>query len=304
MARGMHRASTRRRDARPVVVLAVALVLSVAVGLPRAFADPGLGKPGPANGQSQPGRPGDQADKPEKPEEPVGSPGTIAANASYGYAWPLAPDCDETPATTGGCIDDGRGFFQGQCTSWVAHRLSQLNGISFTNWYKGRHWGDADQWAEVARSLKIKPTDKPSPGDVAWYARGHVAYVESVNPDGSILMSEMNFDGHNGFRMVTLYPGAGWPDKFIHVADIVPGAATVVPVDTAEPSTDVPESSCSRAISGASTLRKPSGSRATRPPAPWKRRSTTPSRRTFRTAKTKPNGTGRRWRSSSTPAGA
>ena len=239
-----HRSSTRSRTARRGVVLLLALFLGLALGLPGAWADPGQGKVGPggANGPEQPGdktgdKPGDKPgeDKPEEPEEPFVSPGTIEANASYGYPWATAPDCDESPVTNDGCIDDGRGFFQGQCTSWVAHRLSQLNGISFTNWYKGRHWGDADRWAEVAKSLKIKPSEKPRPGDVAWFARGHVAYVESVNPDGSIVMSEMNFDGHNDFRMITLYPGSGWPDKFIHLADIVPGAATAVPVDTAPP---------------------------------------------------------------------
>jgi hypothetical protein len=233
-----HRASTRSRTARRGAVLTLALLLGLALGLPGAWAEPGHGKAkGAANGPAEPGtKPGAEADdEPEKPEEPYVSPGTIEANASYGYPWPTAPDCDESPATNGGCIDDGRGFFQGQCTSWVAHRLGQLNGIDFTNWYKGRHWGDADRWAEVAKSLKIKPSEKPRPGDVAWFARGHVAYVESVNPDGSIVMSEMNFDGHNDFRMITLYPGSGWPDKFIHLADIVPGAATAVPVDTTPP---------------------------------------------------------------------
>ncbi|MGH3306297.1 MAG: CHAP domain-containing protein [Nocardioides sp.] len=244
MQHGRHRAPTRPRVARRGVVLVLSLAIAMTLGLSSADAEPGQGKgkPGAAAGPGQPGvKPGQAgekggpADEAEEPEEPVGSPGTIAANAGYGYAWPLAPDCDESPATNGGCVDDGRGFFQGQCTSWVAHRLSQLNGISFTNWYEGRHWGDADQWADVAKSIKIKPDETPSPGDVAWYARGHVAYVESVNPDGSIMISEMNFDGHNGFRMITVYPGPSWPDKFIHLADNVPGASTVVPVDTTAP---------------------------------------------------------------------
>jgi hypothetical protein len=231
-----HREPTRPRVARRGGVLVLCLVFGMALGLPSAEAEPGSGKGKP--GAAAPGQPAAKAaDKEEqKPEEPFVSPGTIEANASYGYPWPTAPDCDESTVSSSGCVNDGRGFFQGQCTSWVAHRLSQLNGISFTNWYAGRHWGDADQWAEVAKSLKIKPSDKPRPGDVAWFARGHVAYVENVNPDGSILMSEMNFDGHNNFRMVTLYPGGdGWPDKFIHVADMVPGASTVVPVDTTAP---------------------------------------------------------------------
>jgi hypothetical protein len=237
MQHAKHRAPTRPRAVRRGVVLVLTLVLAMALGLQTADAEPGKGKPGAA-AQGPGADPVDAGadEEPQEPEVPVGSPGTIEANGKYGYAWPLAPDCDESPVTDSGCVNDGRGFFQGQCTSWVAHRLSQLNGISFSNWYAGRHWGDADQWAEVAKSIRIKPSDKPTAGDVAWYARGHVAYVESVDPDGSIMISEMNFDGHNGFRMITLYPGSSsWPDKFIHLADIVPGAATVVPVDTTAP---------------------------------------------------------------------
>ena len=40
-------------------------------------------------------------------------------------------------------------FYQGQCTSWVAYRLNQLNGIAFT----------------------------PALGSIAWYLSGHVKYV-------------------------------------------------------------------------------------------------------------------------------
>jgi hypothetical protein len=238
MQHGRHRAPTRPRAARRVVVLVLSLVLALSLGLSAADAEPGHGKGKPGTPGQAAGKAGDKTDDKQKPEEPEPyvSPGTIEANASYGYPWPTSPDCDESTVSSSGCINDGRGFFQGQCTSWVAHRLSQLNGISFTNWYAGRHWGNADQWAAVAKSIKIKPSEKPRPGDVAWFARGHVAYVENVKQDGSILMSEMNFDGHNDFRMVTLYPGgAGWPDKFIHVADMVPGASTVVPVDTTAP---------------------------------------------------------------------
>ena len=58
---------------------------------------------------------------------------------------------------------------------------------------------------------------------MGWYARGHVSYVEAVNSDGSIVISEMNTDGRNGFHLVTVTPGGvGWPDKFIHLADVVP----------------------------------------------------------------------------------
>jgi CHAP domain-containing protein len=152
---------------------------------------------------------------------PVGAPGTHLAHDVYGYGFPEAPNCDES--TLSNCIADDRGFFQGQCTSWVAFRLSQRNGISFSNWYAGRHWGNASAWAKVAKGLDIATDKTPGVGSIAWFRRGHVAYVESVHGDGSITISEMNIDGANAFRLATLRPGDyGWPDKFIHVADASP----------------------------------------------------------------------------------
>lgn len=208
--------------ARTLLVLSVVLGLGVST-LASAQADPGSA-PG-QNGQGN-GPKGPRGADPAEEEVLIGSPGTHAAYDQYAYAFPEAPDCDESTLGNGGCVADNRGFFQGQCTSWVAHRLSQRNGISFSNWYNGRHWGDAVDWAKVAKSLGNKPDKTPSVGAVAWFKRGHVAYVEAINYDGSIVISEMNFDGHNGFRFSTVTPGYGWPDKFIHLADVIPYDAT------------------------------------------------------------------------------
>jgi surface antigen len=211
------------------VLLVVALVsglLAVLLAGP-AQADPGDPGPDapatpPTTEPAQPGQPVPVAPEPE-PQVWTGYPGTNEAHAEHGYPWPAAPDCDESDVGTGGCVNDGLGFFQGQCTSWVAHRLGQRNGIAFSNWYLGVHWGNASEWAKVARGQGFKPDRVPAEGAVGWYARGHVSYVESVNPDGSIVISEMNTDGHNGFHLTTVAPGgAGWPDRFLHLADVVP----------------------------------------------------------------------------------
>ncbi len=210
---------------RPVRVLLLvlatlaALVLSVAPGTAAPPATP----PGQGSGPATPG-----AGTPKEPKEPApevwtGYPGTNTAHDTYGYPWPAAPDCNESNVGTGSCVNDGLGFFQGQCTSWVAYRLGQRNGVAFSNWYAGVHWGNASEWARVAKGQDIAANKVPATGAVGWYARGHVSYVESVNTDGSVVISEMNTDGHNGFHLTTVYPGqSGWPDKFIHVADVVP----------------------------------------------------------------------------------
>lgn len=205
------------------------LVSLAALAMPMSTARAVEGHPAPgapaAPGATAPGsaRPGEGPAAAEKPE-PVwtGVPGTNTAHDTYGYPWPAAPDCDESTVGSG-CVNDGLGFFQGQCTSWVAYRLGQRNGLAFSNWFAGRHWGNATDWSKVAKSLDYVSNKVPAAGAVGWYARGHVSYVEDVNTDGSVVISEMNTDGHNGFVVHTVYPGdSSWPDRFLHLADVVP----------------------------------------------------------------------------------
>jgi surface antigen len=152
--------------------------------------------------------------------QPVWASGGQGSLPPSDYPYPNAPDCDETPGSTIGCEPDMWGFYQGQCTSWVAYRLNQLNGTAFKNEFAGVHWGDASNWATAARQAGFHVNSSPALGAVAWFS-GHVGYVERVNSDGSIVMSDMNKDLHNGFRQaVTLKPGErGWPSSFIHLKD-------------------------------------------------------------------------------------
>jgi surface antigen len=226
-------------------LVALMVVLTVVVTSP-ARADPGAGPgggPGAGPDQTGPdqqqlvkqfqqaqlnGTPTGTAKSPNGQDVWVGVPGTHAANHGYGYPYPAAGDCNEA-TLGGGCVGDARGFIQGQCTSWVAFRLAARNYLSFSNWYAGRHWGNASEWAKVAKSIGHKADKTPAIGSIGWYKRGHVSYVEDVYGNGSILISEMNSDGHNGFHFAVVTPGMhSYPDKFIHLDD-------VVPVDTTPP---------------------------------------------------------------------
>jgi surface antigen len=152
--------------------------------------------------------------------------GPQCAHDSYGYPYPNSPDCDEG-ATLNGCVIDTWRFYQGQCTSWVAYRLSQLNGISFSNSYGGQGtWGDATNWGSHARGLGITVDGTPAPGSVAWWSSSHVAYVEQVNSPTSIVISEMNYDFHNGFWVHTITTTTGWPSGFIHIHDAATSSLT------------------------------------------------------------------------------
>ena len=56
--------------------------------------------------------------------------------------------------------------------------------------------GNANSWAYTAPSYGYVVNRTPAPGAIfqtssGW--AGHVGYVESVNPDGSIVVTEMNY---------------------------------------------------------------------------------------------------------------
>jgi len=152
-----------------------------------------------------------------------GRAGTAAAARKFGYPYPHPPAC-----THGGrCEADKWAFYRGQCTSWVAYRLTERSGVAFSNSYGGPgRWGNAVNWGPRARKLKIKVSETPTVGSIAWYGatkaapHGHVAYVEKVRSPTSIVMSEMNYDSDNGFWVHTITWATGdWPTSFIHLAD-------------------------------------------------------------------------------------
>jgi hypothetical protein len=142
--------------------------------------------------------------------------GPMAADRYYGYPYSDPPACTHG----GGCAVDNLSFYQGQCTSWVAYRLSEMNNIAFTDYFGGHGlWGDAASWGRHARKLGITVDNIPAVGSVAWYRSGHVAYVEKVSSPGSVVISEMNYDADNGFQVRTITTSSGWPTGFIHIAD-------------------------------------------------------------------------------------
>jgi surface antigen len=112
-----------------------------------------------------------------------------------------------------------RMYAGGNCTNFVAYRLVQ-EGLP-NHRPRGDHGRranhlDAYRWGRVYASI----TDRhPSVGSVAWWAHrgrdGHVAWVESVNRDGSLTISEDSWSG-NGFDWRRVSRGAGWPTGFIH----------------------------------------------------------------------------------------
>ena len=92
------------------------------------------------------------------------------------------------------------GYF-GQCTYYVFNRMAQVGtpiGHSMM--------GNAAEWPAYARSYGYSVSNSPSAGSAIVFQQGlagadptygHVAFVEAVNADGSLYISEMNVQGLN-----------------------------------------------------------------------------------------------------------
>lgn len=108
-------------------------------------------------------------------------------------------------------------FYKCNCTSYVADRITQITKNKFQNYYlydylnkKGNStdkWGTAKEWKEKAPLFGFSVEKNPQVGDIAWWvpvpntklAWGHVAYVEFVNADGTVNISEYNWNASYGY---------------------------------------------------------------------------------------------------------
>ncbi len=89
------------------------------------------------------------------------------------------------------------GYTYGYCTWYVADKRASVGRPLPTN------LGNAITWYSIAQAMGMEVGDTPRVGAVLWHtparsatSLGHVAYVEAVNADGSVLVSEMNYVGY------------------------------------------------------------------------------------------------------------
>lgn len=99
----------------------------------------------------------------------------------------------------------------GQCVSWVVLKRPDLVARGVT--------GNANYWDDSARYAGVLVNNTPAPGavfqtDSGWV--GHVGYVESVNGDGSINVSERNFAGCYGVLYSTIPASEVGHFNYIH----------------------------------------------------------------------------------------
>lgn len=121
---------------------------------------------------------------------------------AYSNTYPYGNE--ETPSTN--CLGDAWGFCKWNCTSYVAWKVREKYLPNFVNgfYYNGKSetYGHAYNWVNAAQNHGFVVSSNPFVGAIAvWqpnkgYASnssyGHVAFVEAVNSDGSIAISQYN----------------------------------------------------------------------------------------------------------------
>lgn len=126
-----------------------------------------------------------------------GVPSGVAGGGGYPGLWANAPI---------NAYVDTWGLYSRQCVSYVAWKV----------WSTGRHvphfagMGNANQWPTTAAGHGIPNGSTPKVGAAAvqyigYY--GHVMYVEAVNPDGTIVVSDYNLAWDGLFRQYTRSAG-------------------------------------------------------------------------------------------------
>jgi surface antigen/LysM repeat protein len=112
----------------------------------------------------------------------------------------------------------GNGYIPGFCTWYVANRRAAAGNPIPNN------LGNAATWYPIAVATGMPTGYTPKAGAVLWHVNtsiarglGHVGYVERVNDDGSILVSDMNFAaGRFAVSTRTIQPSEFGSYRFIY----------------------------------------------------------------------------------------
>ena len=208
--------------------------------------------------------------KPDKPAKPAGH-GRPGATGHPGHGHPTKPTQPTAPPAPRTCAKhiwfyngsygDPWGFALRNCTSFVAWRLRETNGVSdFVNDMNGVHWGNAADWDEAARALGYLVDGVPAVGAVAQTdagSHGHVAWVTAVG-DGTVTVEEYNMLVAGGYDVRTV-PTSDF--TYLHVSDLAP-APYLGSTRSVVTATDVHGRAWSArtTASGSLLVRRPSGS--------------------------------------------
>jgi peptidoglycan DL-endopeptidase CwlO len=108
---------------------------------------------------------------------------------------------------------DNWGMYNRECVSYTAFKVHQAYG------YNADDWGNANQWPGNARASGLSVGSTPAPGTVAIWnvgAFGHAMWVEAVNPDNSIIVSQFNYSYNGTYSEMKVSAGQAATFQYIH----------------------------------------------------------------------------------------
>lgn len=112
---------------------------------------------------------------------------TSSSYSSHDYSSSYTTTSTSTTLSVSSGNSSANLYTVGQCTYYVFDRVGGKIGST---------WGNANNWARAAAQAGYTVNHRPAAGAILQTAVGpfgHVAFVESVNADGSVHVSEMNY---------------------------------------------------------------------------------------------------------------
>lgn len=109
----------------------------------------------------------------------------------------------------------GNRYAYGYCTYYAFNKRAEIGRPI------GSNWGNATSWANLARASGFRVDKTPEAGAIiqnsgGWNGYGHVGFVERVNPDGSLFVSDMNYVGWNKISTRTVSASQVGLYNYIH----------------------------------------------------------------------------------------
>ncbi|WP_051138807.1 CHAP domain-containing protein [Agromyces italicus] len=119
------------------------------------------------------------------------------------------PWWDQLPDDYGGGLSPLRYYYR-ECVDFVAWRLNRDAGVTSAPWkwdWSNLASGSAYAWADEWASRGWPTSSTPVVGAVAWFPYNHVAYVQSINSDGSVNIEEYNQNSDHSYHQRTIPAG-------------------------------------------------------------------------------------------------
>lgn len=119
------------------------------------------------------------------------------------------PWWDQLPDDYGGGLSP-LGYYFRECVDFAAWRLNRDAGSFGSPWrfnWSMSGAGSAYSWADAWAANGWPTSSEPVVGAIAWFPYNHVAYVQSVPGDGTVVLEEYNWNSDHSYHVRTIGVG-------------------------------------------------------------------------------------------------